>query len=67
MRDDDNCVLVSDLRQMARKIAPLLADETTRRDIAMSGRNTFLEQFTRQAQQTRFNQFLYQFSQIKTL
>lgn len=56
--DGENCVLVNDLEQMGREILALLFDEPRRRRIGQAGRASFLKNFTREAIQPRFNQFI---------
>lgn len=61
LRDGRNCVLAEDLHQMAKKMVDLIQDEPARQSISQTGRVTFTEQFTLQAQQNRFNQFIAHF------
>lgn len=58
LHGDDNCVLVDDLLSMADAVVSLVRDDNRRMQIAKTGRATFLECFTREAVQPRFDQFL---------
>ena len=58
LRSDHNCILVDDLVEMAHVIVALLGDGDRRRRIAEMGRRTFLQGFTREAVQPRFDDFL---------
>lgn len=53
-----NCVIVDRLSEMAEKITALINDESRRALLASAARQTFLEHFTREAVQPRFNAFL---------
>jgi hypothetical protein len=43
---------------MAKEVALLIPDESRRQRLARIGRDTFEKQYTREAVQPRFNQFL---------
>ena len=58
LRDNENCILVDDLREMGQAVNALLSDPDKRKRIADAGRNTFLQHFTRASVQPRFQQFL---------
>jgi glycosyltransferase involved in cell wall biosynthesis len=58
----ENCMLASDLRDMAHKVIGLLASHNTRRETAERGRETFLAHFTREAVQPKFDSLLDRFS-----
>ena len=54
----ENCVLVEDLEEMGPAVLELLADAPRRRELGCAGRATFLNHFTREAVQPRFDQFI---------
>jgi hypothetical protein len=58
LRHNENCVLVHNLEQMAKEVTLLIPDESRRQKLARAGRDTFEKQYTREAVQPRFNQFL---------
>lgn len=58
LQDGVNCLLVTDLDQMSGVILDLLADPTRREQIGWAGQGAFLEHFTRQALQPRFDSLL---------
>jgi hypothetical protein len=58
LRHNENCVLVHNLEQMAKEVMLLIPDESRRQKLARAGRDTFEKQYTREAVQPRFNQFL---------
>jgi glycosyltransferase involved in cell wall biosynthesis len=58
LQSGQNCVLVDDLQEMADVIPVLYDDLGKRTRIAQSGREAFMNFFTRQAQQARFNEFV---------
>lgn len=62
LKHDENCILVDDLREMGASINALLDDPARRRRIAEAGRETFLQHFTREAIQPRFQQFIAEIS-----
>jgi glycosyltransferase involved in cell wall biosynthesis len=62
LHDKDNCLLASDLNDMANEIIDLLSKHEQRRQIAERGRETFLAHFTREAVQPRFDSLLKTFS-----
>jgi glycosyltransferase involved in cell wall biosynthesis len=53
-----DCILVDDLYSMGKEILVLLSDQTRRKRIGQEGRNTFKENFVRDAIQPRFNKFI---------
>ncbi len=55
-----NCLLVSDLEEMAEKIIALWNDPQLRMKIGEEGKRTFLENFTLDSQRERFEKFITQ-------
>lgn len=58
LEHEKNCILVDDLKTMATAIVELYRNKDKRFRIARSGRETFLNYFTREKQQPRFNTFI---------
>ncbi|NBC18949.1 MAG: glycosyltransferase [Bacteroidetes bacterium] len=57
-RDGENCVLVDDLDEMASVLHALYHDSARRQCLGDAARQTFLDAFTREAMQPRFDRFL---------
>jgi hypothetical protein len=57
-RDGENCVLVDDLDEMASVLHALYHDDARRQRLGDAARQTFLDVFTREAMQPRFDRFL---------
>lgn len=55
---DQNCILVENLSDMADVITALYHDPQKRMQIALMGRDTFLNHFTKEAQYPRFDAFI---------
>jgi glycosyl transferase family 1 len=58
LQSDVNCMLVDDLPSMSYAVAQLLGNKLRRVELAHAGRATFLEHFTREALQPRFDEFM---------
>jgi glycosyltransferase involved in cell wall biosynthesis len=54
-----NCLLADNLIQFAQEIITLINDPEQRQRLAKAGREAFEQQFTWEAMQPRFNQFLH--------
>lgn len=59
LRHDIDCILVDDLDCMTSEILDLLTNQQRRRRIGEAARKAFMENFTREALQPSFNEFLY--------
>ena len=57
-RDGENCVLVDHLDEMASVLHALYHDAARRQRLGDAARQTFLDAFTREAMQPRFDRFL---------
>jgi glycosyltransferase involved in cell wall biosynthesis len=57
-RDGENCRLVPRLEDMAVVLKELVADKNQRQRLAISGRDTFLRSFTREAMLPRYEELL---------
>ncbi len=58
LKRNENSILAEDLPQMALEIVKLFYDDSARQRIGQAGRMTFLNHFTREAIQPRFNDFM---------
>jgi len=61
-----NCILVENLSEMTTAISALFDNVEVRERIAYQGRETYLNCFTRQAQQPRFDSFIRDISSART-
>ena len=65
LQSNVNCVLVDRLPSMGHALAQLLQQPARRVEVARAGHATFLQHFTRDAMQPRFDEFMTDFFQTR--